>query len=597
MIDTNICAWDWIVICFYFIFVIGIGFLFKHVNKNASDFFRGGGNMLWWMAGMSAIAASLSTWSFTAASAKVYRTGFLWPFSSLLAGGISCIILWYLAPRFRQMRVVTSLEGVARRFGFGSEQFYVYLTLPMGLFWGGVGACGSAIFFSEALGIGVPQTLVAVVSIVTIMSMFGGQWAVAASDFVQGLLMFLTVLVVVYFSLGLPEIGGIGNLTNSLPERHFNFTENTHAEIVIAWLIVSQILTVFGTMNLNGEGARYLAVKDGKQARGMVMLRLVLFVVIPVVMIMQIPAICAATVFPDMEAIFPNMKVPEEGAFLAMAFKTLPQGMMGLLICGMFAAAMSSMDSSLNFNAGYFVRNIYIKYINRNASGKRQLMMGRVFTLIFGAIIIIIGLSFHSSREMDLFNVFQILNAMIWLPSLVPTSLGMIYKRTPGWSGWSTVLVGLVTGAIAKFIYSNEGMQAILGIASETTKAEKADMEFIFITLIVLVATVGWFFFSSLFYNKTKEEYKEQVNLFFIDIKTPIDHKKEDVRNQDAMQYRLVGIMCIIFGGFATLGMLIPNPLSGRLCFLFVGGIILTLGIVLFSISVKKLKDDPNAEL
>ncbi len=46
--------WDWIVIGFYFVFIVGVGFLFKHVNKDASDYFCGGGNMLWWAAGRSA---------------------------------------------------------------------------------------------------------------------------------------------------------------------------------------------------------------------------------------------------------------------------------------------------------------------------------------------------------------------------------------------------------------------------------------------------------------------------------------------------------------------------------------------------------------
>jgi len=69
------------------------------------------------------------------------------------------------------------------------------------------------------------------------------------------------------------------------------------------------------------------------------------------------------------------------------------------------------------------------------------------------------------------------------------------------------------------------------------------------------------------------------------------------VRHQDAMQYRLVGIMCLIFGGGTTLGMLIPNPLYGRIAFLFVGGTILIFGISLFMISVKKLKGHPDEEL
>lgn len=50
-------------------------------------------------------------------------------------------------------------------------------------------------------------------------------------------------------------------------------------------------------------------------------------------------------------------------------------------------------------------------------------------------------------------------------------------------------------------------------------------------------------------------------------MRTPIDHVKEDVRDQDAMQYRLVGTMCLIFGGCTLFGILIPNPIYGRLSF------------------------------
>jgi hypothetical protein len=107
---------------------------------------------------------------------------------------------------------------------------------------------------------------------------------------------------------------------------------------------------------------------------------------------------------------------------------------------------------------------------------------------------------------------------------------------------------------------------------------------------------VAWFFFTSLFYKRSKPAYREQVEEFFRDIKTPIDHEKEDVRDQDAMQYRLVGLMCLIFGVFALLGMLIPNPPRGRLSFLFVGGIILALGIWLYAVSTKKFRQDPDAE-
>lgn len=597
MLNMTLNHWDWIVIGFYFVFIVGVGYLFKHVNKNSSDYFRGGGNMLWWMAGMSAMMASLSTWSFTGAAAKAYETGFLLPLTWMIGIPLTLPILWFMAPRFRQMRVVTSIEAVFRRFGFGTEQFYTYMVLPMGLFWGGIGLNTVAVFMAAALGLNMQLTLVGLGVIVTVMSMAGGQWAVAASDFVQGLITLLIVAVVVYLTLNLPEIGGIGNLKNVLPEQHFQFALDARGGIVLLWILTMQIIAILNCLNMHGEGAKYLLVKDGRQARGMIVLRFMLSIVIPLAVLLQIPAICAATVFPDMASIFPNLKIPEEGAFVAMAFKTLPQGLIGLLLCGMFAASMSSMDTALNRNAGYFVRNVYIKYIKRGASETQQVLMGKLFTLVFGGIMILIALGFDSLREINLFDVFLLLNAMVMLPSIVPVALGTVIKRTPAWSGWSTILVGIAAGALSMKFYSPELFQKLMGYASVLNEREMIDSRYIFISLIVMGVSVAWFLMTMLFYQKSHAAHHERVEAFFQDMRTPIDHAKEDVRDQDAMQYRMVGIMCLVFGGFILLGTFIPNPLHGRMGFLFVGGTIFALGVWLYAISVRKFKLHPEAEI
>ncbi len=589
--------WDWIVIGFYFVFIVGVGYLFKHVSKNSSDYFRGGGNMLWWMAGMSGIMAGLSTWSFTGAAAKCYESGFLLPLTWMIGVPLTLPIMWFMAPRFRQMRVVTSIEAVFRRFGFGTEQFYIYLVLPMGIFWGGIGLNTVAVFMSAALGVNMTATLIGLGIITTLMAMAGGQWAVAASDFVQGLIMFLIVGVVIYLSVNLPEIGGVANLRHSLPERHFDFSIGARSGIVWLWVISLQIGNLLGCLNMQGAGAKFLLVKDGRQARMMVLLSAAFSIVVPMSLLMQVPAMCAATVFPDMAAVFPNLKVPSEGAFVAMAFKTLPQGLIGLLICGMFAASMSSMDTALNRNAGYFVRNVYIKYINRAASEERQLKMGKVFTLVFGALMILIAVGFDTLREINLFDIFQLLNSMVLLPSVVPVSLGTVYKRTPGWAGWTTVLVGMTAGAIAKQVYSPGLIQRLMGYADALNARETVDSQYVFVSTVVLAVSITWFFLTSIWYKQAKPACRERVEAFFADMRTPVDHAKEDIRDQDAMQYRLVGIMCLVFGGFTLLGILIPNPPHGRLAFLFVGGIIFALGAWLYAISAKKFKEHPDAEV
>lgn len=583
-------GWDYTVIACYLVFVLGTGFLFKRVSKNASDYFRGGGNMLWWVAGMSAMMSAISTWSFTGAAAKVYDTGFLLPATWMLTALVTTPIMWMLAPRFRQMRVVTSIEAVCRRFGFGTEQFYTYLVLPMGLFWGGIGLNTVAVFMSAALGLPMTVTLVSLGIAVTFMSMLGGQWAVAAGDFVQGLLMFLVVGLVVWFSFALPEVGGVSGFIANMPERHTDFTVDARFGVVTIWILVSLVTNAIGTLNMQGEGAKFLVVKNGRHARGMVALRFISATVIPLTLFIQLPAMCAATVFPDLSLVFPQLTVPEEGAFVVMAFKTLPQGLLGLLICGMFAASLTTMDTALNRNAGYFVCNVYSKYIRRSSTPAQELRVGRITTVVFGGLTILVGLAFDALREINLFDVFLLLNAMVLLPSVVPVSLGTVIKRTPDWSGWSTVLAGFAAAGLAKAFYSSALVERVLGYATPFNARERVDMEFAFISIVVLVVSCAWFFFTMLFYDKAAPERRARTDAFFKDMRTPINAVTDPTEDQDHMQYQLIGLMCLVFGGATLLGALIPNPASGRIGFLFVGGVIGAFGLLFRHLAARKAR-------
>ena len=69
--------YDHIVIVFYFVFMVAIGFVFRHFSKNDSDYFRGGASMLWWMVGATAFMTQFSAWTFTGAASKAYADGTL----------------------------------------------------------------------------------------------------------------------------------------------------------------------------------------------------------------------------------------------------------------------------------------------------------------------------------------------------------------------------------------------------------------------------------------------------------------------------------------------------------------------------------------
>ena len=138
---------DYIVIGFYMCLILSIGPAYKRFSHTASDFFRGGGGMLWWMVGASAWVTSFTAWTFTGGAGKAYSTGTFFLILAL-ANAIATIFTFYTAPLFRQMRVITGIEAVMQRFGRTNEQFFTWIPVPFGIVFGGIALYAIGIFMS-----------------------------------------------------------------------------------------------------------------------------------------------------------------------------------------------------------------------------------------------------------------------------------------------------------------------------------------------------------------------------------------------------------------------------------------------------------------
>src|SRR6201999_3675466 len=97
------------------------------------DYFRGGGKLLWWIVGATAFMTQFSAWTFTGAASKAYENGIV-IFAFYVANAAGFLINWlWTARRLRQMRIITTLEGIRQRWGGGSEQFFMWLQVPVGI--------------------------------------------------------------------------------------------------------------------------------------------------------------------------------------------------------------------------------------------------------------------------------------------------------------------------------------------------------------------------------------------------------------------------------------------------------------------------------
>lgn len=566
---------DYLVIGYYLAFMILLGFVFRRFSRTTSDYFRGGGSMLWWLSGPSGMMSALSAWSFTGAAGAFYEMGPL--IGVIYLSNITALILVYLfsCSWFRRMRVITYVEAVRRRYGGVTEQMYVWVQVPVGILFAGIQLNAVGVFFAAVFQTEVVPTIGVISAVVIFMAMQGGAWAVVAGDFLQLLMTLLVLALAAYFALGMPELGGLSGLVAKLPAAHFDWSRLMQPEIIALWIVAYLIFAIADFNNLANGAARFIMVKDEKNARRAALSMIAGFALIAV--LLPIPPLVAAAMIPDLHQQFPLLQNPQEGAFVAVCLRTMPPGIIGLLAAGIFAVAMASMDTGLNRNAGIFIRNFYLRFLRPSATERELLRASKICTLLLGAIVTGLAWSFSTSANSNLFSLTQLAGSLLGYPLAVPMVLGIFVRRAPAWAGWSTALVGVATAAIIEYGSVVPALSAALGWAPLVGR-EAVYLGFALRVLSVTLAACAWFFFIRRYAPPVDEDPARPL---FVDLDSPLSIDPVNAAAEDGRQYRTVGWLCLAYGTGIALLCALPNRLEGRVSFLACGGVIALIGMLL----------------
>ena len=593
--------YDYAVIAIYLVFVACIGLVFKKFSKNSSDFFRGGGNVLWWMVGAMAFMSQFSSWTFIGAANKAYTDGFL-VLAIYFGNGLGALIAWlWSAKKFRQMRVITPMEGVRDRFGKFNEQFFTWVWIPIGIVYAAIWLYSVSTFVSAVFGMNMTMTIVVVGMVVLIVSFLGGAWAVVASAFLQMVILMCLTLVTAVLSIQAVghQYGSHGFLSsvsafiNHLPSNYLHPSETHRMTIVWLWIaafFVKQICT----SNDMKDADRFLCAKDSKNASRASLLAGILFIIGPVIWF--IPPMAAKILYPDISTVPQLHGLPHaaDGAYVAIGINYMPVGMIGLMMSAIFAATMANMDTGLNKNAAIFVQNFYRPVLRKHATEAEYMFAGRISSFVFGMLIILAAYIITKLRS-DIFDVMNLFSAMVALPFIMPLIWGIVIKRTPSWAGWSTVCVGFLAAVIFNYM-DPEIFRKLVGLDSPIQKSEMSDYKLIGGTFVVVIVTSLWFFGSALFARFNSPEYTKQEEEFFERLHTPVVvSDPEQTRKIDYAQLNTVAWLSIPYGIFVMLLAAIPNPIEGRLAFIGCGGLIVGVGLLL-KWKAKKLVQPPASK-
>jgi Na+/proline symporter len=420
---------------------------------------------------------------------------------------------------------------------------------------------------------------------VLVIALIGGSWAVLASDFIQVVILMPVCLAVTV--LAIAKIGGFGSLLDQLPAGHLSFDQVFSKDFLGLWCVAMLLKQLHTTNNL-ADANRYLCVKDSRHARNAGFFGAALFIV--GILIWFLPPIVAAVRFPDLKALFPGLRNPEEAAFIAIARDVMPVGMMGLLVSGIFAATMSSMDSGLNKNSGFFVKNFYQPVLRPQSSDRHLLKAGKIATAVLGGLVIMVALEMSKLQGLSLFQWTQRVSILIGIPIIVPLFLGMLVKRTPPWSAWSTVAVGFLSSLFISNNLTTAWAESFfqLGHRLSGSSGEYWRQSAELFGNVAICSL--WFVGTKLFWARVPAEKQARVEEFFRRLRTPVDFNREEGADaaNDHRQLRVVGWLCIAYGAFVTILAAIPNPPIGRLAFVGCGGVVLLIGGALVASSRRK---------
>lgn len=381
---------DYLVLLLYFAAIASIGLLAGRKEKSTDDYFLGGRAMPWWTVTFSILATEVSAVTFIGTPGDAYRGNYTYlqfAFGSLL-GRILIAVL--LLPAFYRGRVTSIYEFLSQRFGEQSRRTAVIFFFVTQLLAAGVRLLLISLVLSVVTGFPLGAIIAAVAAIALFYTLIGGIKAVIWTDFFQFFIFMGGAWLAIWFILAAIPGGWSGLKELAGPEkfRVFDFRFSLTASTVFIIAFINGCVQTFAALGTDQAlTQRMLTCRNLRQSRWSLILTGVIDFPIVITYLLigtglwalyevvgpALPAGYAA----DPDLIFPHYIVT-----------VLPPGVRGLLIASIFAAAMSSLDSSINALASSAIMDIYRPFVRPGRSEKHYLAASRVFVAVFCVLLI-----------------------------------------------------------------------------------------------------------------------------------------------------------------------------------------------------------------
>jgi SSS family solute:Na+ symporter len=400
---------DFAVVILYFLLMVGVGIWASRNQGTTDDYFRGGQRIPGWAAGLSIYGTQLSAITFMAIPAKTYATNWSYFFLQLTIIMVIPVITNYFIPFYRKLHVTSAYEYLERRFNYVARALAssLYIMLQFGRL--AIVLLLPSLALTLVTGIDVNLCILVMGAITIFYTMKGGIEAVVWTDVAQVVILLggaLACLVMIPLNLN-QDATTIWETIQAEDKLHLidaTFSLNTPTLWVV--LIGGFAINVITYGADQSVIQRYLTTKNAEEAKKS--MRLGAWMALPSTLIffsMGTLLYLFYKEYPDrvnyqlqsQDAIFPWFIVTE-----------LPSGLVGLLIAAIFAAAMSTLSSSMNSVTTAIVTDFYRRLSPYQAEA-RYLTLAKYLTLVIGAVGTVLALLMASVGVSSLWDQFNML--------------------------------------------------------------------------------------------------------------------------------------------------------------------------------------------
>lgn len=442
-------AADYAVMAGFFAVLLGVGVYYAGRMHDLKDFFSGGRQVPWWLAGISLYMTTFSAFTFVSYSALAYKHGLvavtIWWFS--IPG---CLLsAWFLAAKWRRAATTSPVEYIETRFSPALRQGFGWFGIPLIVLDDALKLFVIGSLVSLSLGFeSTGQTLAAIAACGVIMlayTLLGGLWAVLVTDCVQFVVMGVAVAVLV--PLAYMRAGGFGPIAAHAPEGALAITAGTYTW---PWLLSFSVILALTFATKWPYVQRYYAARSDRDARRVGYLVAALTVIAPPFLFF--PALTARVFLPEVADL--------NQVYGLLCRELLPVGMMGILLAAMFSATMSMLSSDYNSLASVITNDIVKRLFAPKAPDRTLVFIARMATLAVGLIAMVLAMLFASAERLeDLVTYMARLFAALLPPVALPMMAGLVSRRCSNAGAMTGFLLGAVCGAAAYIASHRPGLE------------------------------------------------------------------------------------------------------------------------------------------